>query len=313
MNKNQTSMKPMLAKKLTDIKEDKLEFPYIAQKKYNGVRCMSEFNIYTIESGFFAQQLPGVMLFSKQGHGYVLNHIIQFLLDFHTAMQYESIMFDGELYVHGEGINIIKRRIPMVLPSGTISEPSMDPSVVKFVIYDIYDKNKPDMKQRERLDLLFQIYKDNIWDKFENVILAECEEVNNLKDVYNIRDKYISEGYEGAMLRNKNGIYKSTRSKDLLKVKKVHETECIILDIIDDGFKSGRECIGFILRNDRNDEVFKATPGDLENSWDNEYKRSIFENRKDYIGKLATISFYERSGIKQVPFHANVKTIRDYE
>lgn len=311
---NKPPMKPMLAKKLTDIKEEKLEFPYIAQRKYNGVRCTSNFDIYIVGDGLFSQPMPGVMLFSKQSNQYIVNHIITFLLSVYENPKYQSIIFDGELYIHGEGINVIKKRIPMVLPTGTITTPSLNPDPVKFIIYDIYDKDNPNMCQSDRLELLFSMYEDeDVWNNHDQVLLAETELVNNLEEVYLLRDKYIAEGYEGAMLRNRSGIYKSSRSRDLLKVKKILETECVILDIIDDGFKSGRENIGFILRNDRNDETFKATPGDIENSWDNAYKKLIYNDKHKYIGKLATVSFYERSGIKQVPFHANVKTIRDYE
>jgi len=36
-------------------------------------------------------------------------------------------------------------------------------------------------------------------------------------------------------------------------------------------------------------------------------------NKDKYVGKLATVKYYERSGVDCVPFHANVITIRNYE
>lgn len=313
MNIIEPTIKPMLAKKFIDIKPNKLNFPYIAQRKYNGLRATSEFTTFKVNTGLFIESITSIILYSRGGNAYLVNNIIEALSKLTENPMYKDWMLDGELYIHNTPLNIIKRMVSMLLPNGTISETSIKGDV-NFIVYDMYDKSRPTLSQKTRLELLKDMYElENLFDLCPNIILADYEIVHNIEEVYNLQNKYIEDGYEGIMLREMNGIYTPKRTSSLLKLKRILDTECLILDIIDDGYKSGRENIAFILRNDRNDETFKAIPGDMDNSWDNAYKRSVYENKADYIGKYATVSFYDRSGVKQVPFHANVKTIRDYE
>lgn len=303
---------PMLAKKYEAINPKNIKFPYLIQRKYNGLRCIIEYGEFEVGVGLFSKIACCVKMFSKTGKEYYVEHLWNKLVDLYKESDFKNIILDGELYVHGESINIIKSRVPMFINGNTLSETSLEVDPVKYIIYDILDKDHLNMSQVERISKIRDIFGKYMWDDLEDVLLADTQIVNNYEEALEYRDKFINEGFEGAMLRSPNAIYQFKRTSDLIKLKRIWETECLILDIIDDGFKSDRENIGFILQNDINDEIFKCTPGD-DGSWTNSYKRNIFDNKYKYIGLYATITFRERSGVKKVPFHANVKTIRDYE
>ena len=50
---------------------------------------------------------------------------------------------------------------------------------------------------------------------------------------------------------------------------------------------------------DINDELFECTINKPQN-----VQEGYLTNKKDYIGKMLLVEFRERSGVKEVPFHA---------
>ena len=101
----------------------------------------------------------------------------------------------------------------------------------------------------------------------------------------------------------------------MLKLKFFDDAEFEIIDIVPVGYShlmNGDPTITtvgmYICKNDLNDATFEVVSmGDLE------YRKSLLQNKEQLIGKKVTVKFYERSGVSQVPFHANALIIRDYE
>ena len=92
----------------------------------------------------------------------------------------------------------------------------------------------------------------------------------------------------------------------MLKFKTKKNTECKIIDIILKEDTGNRTYICFVLQNDINDHTFESVPYGDESE-----RQEYLINKDKYIGRYATVEFYERSGVKDVPFHSNVVTIRD--
>ena len=63
----------------------------------------------------------------------------------------------------------------------------------------------------------------------------------------------------------------------------------------------------FILRNDLNDSTFECIPKGTTTE-----RLGYFANKESYIGNKVTAKFYERT-INNIPFHANVIGLRNYE
>ena len=83
----------------------------------------------------------------------------------------------------------------------------------------------------------------------------------------------------------------------MLKFKKIQDGLFKILDIRED--KRGLPI--FVLKNDLNDELFECTINlpQKQQAWYLQIKETV-------KGKKGLVEFRERSGVKQVPFHAKL-------
>lgn len=132
----------------------------------------------------------------------------------------------------------------------------------------------------------------------------------DLEDAQNRTTSYFKEclenGYEGTMIRLSSMPYEKKRSYNLLKLKNFETEEFEILDVIEgEGNRSGM--FGKFVLALPDGRTFKANArGDYK------FYKEIWENREDYIGKLATHRFmnYTPDG---VPRGGAVIAIRDYE
>ena len=88
----------------------------------------------------------------------------------------------------------------------------------------------------------------------------------------------------------------------MIKYKKTTDGIFEILDIYPEGNKR-QDIPLFKCKNDINDETFECH---INGTFD--YQQVILEYRDRYIGRKLYISYGERSGISQVPFH--IKEVR---
>lgn len=302
---------PNLATKVIEGKT-KLTFPYLGQRKLNGVRNKIQWvDNVEYQNGLFASESEHIVHVSKEGNQYWMPHISEYLYEtLYNNPIYRSIELDGEFYIHGKPLNEIKKSVPLMI-NGKPSIPSNNPKDITFVIFDIIDNSKLSMTTLDRRALLY-----NIYDTIKHPMIQKLQSVviHNMTEATKFRDMYIAEGYEGLILRQFESTYQyGKRNTAMYKYKKALFKEFKILDIIDKGFKSGRVNITVVLQNDLNSNTFEATPGNLDDSWTNTMKQELLDNKDKVIGKYGTISYYERTGKNKLPFHANFITVRDYE
>ena len=105
-----------------------------------------------------------------------------------------------------------------------------------------------------------------------------------------IRDR-LKAGYEGSIYRNPNGLYKGTRSWDLMKFKDFHDAEATIVGYeLGKGKRTGT--IGkFIMQDDEGVE-FGCPPG---KGYDYKDLANMLKNINDYIGQRATFTYFQRT------------------
>ena len=124
--------------------------------------------------------------------------------------------------------------------------------------------------------------------------------VGDIQEAVELRDKFISYGFEGLVIREKNTEYQfgGKRNNAMLKFKKKEDGLFDVVDIKPD--KRGLPI--FTLKNDLNDELFDATINLPQN------KQMLYFAIKDAVVKngKALVEYRERSGVKQVPFHAKI-------
>ncbi len=279
--------KPMLAIKF-DAK--RMTFPALLQPKLNGVRC--EAKLITYEDGLFGTQRK-VQLKSRNGIVYNVKHIEEELLNIFKF--YPSMVFDGELYCHGMLLQDIV---------SAVKKPNSNTYKIQYHVYDI----KGGVIQILRI----QSYKTILEERLPNthiVIPVDTRVVDSAADAYVISKGYISDGYEGGIVRDSHASYQhGKRTKYLQKIKQVLDKEFLLVDIIDSGNDTyeGQPIGMFVCKNDLNDLTFKVTPQATKKE---RYEYLLYKNQ--YIGREITVIYRERTKDK-IPFHAN-GIIRDYE
>lgn len=297
------NLKPMKCQKF---RKGKMQYPAIAQPKYNGVRAVLRWESKIISDGLFTRNEDRAVIRSQSGLEYHFPHITNDLtrdmfVDKETGL---LLAFDGELYTHNTPLNIINSACPLINDNGVIAKTN-NPLIYSNISFIIFDLPIEDISQANRIKIL-----DNFdFTDYQRLIPTFSIIVNNDDEVMDYTLKCINNGYEGCIVRNIEAEYAfGSRPMTIMKSKQYSDAEFEIIDIISNNDVSDGSDIRFVLKNDINDEIFECVP-----MYTLTERITMLRNKESYIGKVATVKFYERSGVKQVPFHANVITIRDYE
>lgn len=199
-------IKPMLAKQESKLTNRKiLDKEWMVSRKLDGVRCLMYWDGDTIHTA------------SRGGENYdpATSHLREngLLLDFFKKNP--TVILDGELYRHGKNLQTISGAARM-------EKNAYDCDWLQYWIYDCYDTANPEITARGRYDLLYNsipsIYTDSAADS-EIYLLTE-QIVSGEDDIWKLHDQYVSEGFEGCVIRNPDKPYKPNgRTNDMIKFK----------------------------------------------------------------------------------------------
>ncbi len=295
---------PMLAKVLKDNKPfDKRS--YLGQYKINGVRCIvgaEQTNDMFEPVRLTYRSREGTDWTSKLAwmDDVILPAISDDLLD---AMIEEGACLDGELYIPGYKVNDINSFVK--------NEKLPQHLLLQYWCYDIAIDNMSYEARRKfkidnisRLCYTFDTYEQHLNNKSKFVLLPDIN-INNITDATRFRDKFISLGFEGLIVRDTNAAYQfGARNLAMLKYKRVDDAKFKIVDVVPEGVRTN--LCKFVLRNDVNDKEFECT-----GNFDHSRQEYILNHKEEYVGKYATVAFRERSGVNDLPFHAKVININD--
>lgn len=188
-------------------------------------------------------------------------------------------MLDGELYNHD--LNEDFERLMSLIRK---DEPGVGHTDVEYHIYDIVDLCLPFEKRVAMLEE-FTLEKPLIHAKTEKLLTEDA-----VKDFFS---KCLTDGYEGAMLRNADGLYANRRSTDLQKIKDLPDTgqsaeEDAEFPII--GIKGGRGKlrghVGSFVCGLPNNKTFT-----VKLMGDQDRLKSFFENPDLWRGKDMVVRF----------------------
>lgn len=275
-------LKPQLAKPYEDCSTNVLDKDYFASRKIDGVRGMLSYNHETDE----------IECTSRGGGDYNVSttdirNDEQLLELFRSNPE---LILDGEIYVHGWSLQKI---------SGTARLKTYEErcSKLEFWVFDYVDTEK---SFNNRLDYLIDLsieLKNN-----EKVKILEHEYVEGWTKIKKLHDKYVQEGFEGAVLRKPTGNYEpGKRNSSWIKVKD-HLTEEFEITGCSEGLRPEDMC--FTLKT-KEGKVFEAKPVGSR-----ETREEYLENIEDYIGKMATVHFFTWTDDKK-PQQPRVKCIRE--
>ena len=133
----------------------------------------------------------------------------------------EELYLDGELYKHGISLQEIN----------SLGRKDSPDTSLEYHIYDCFIPSKPNLSYDERLELLNEIAEKN---NFKNVKIINTHKVNSFEEIEIYYKEYLSNNYEGVIIRLGNSKYAiNKRSYHLLKYKPVLTEEFIVIDVED--------------------------------------------------------------------------------
>ena len=280
--------KCMLATDWQKIK--KVEYPCYCEPKLDGVRCLMVVKTEKIE-GKTGQHF-NVKFLSRGGKHYqgTLGHIAKAVILATAKQPPQEFILDGEIYSDElnfqEIVSAVKAQKPNSLK-------------LKFRAYDIVSKENQWDRRLSLIKLTDAINSDLV-ERIEWTTVSSEQEVRDYHDLY------VSQGYEGAVLRSYKGVYaQGQRSRELLKVKEFDETEFAFM-----GFEFGQRGVEDLIAVCHvQGTEFRA-------------KMQGSKIQKEELFNSSTISFdsemlvtvkhfgYTEDGIPRFPVG---KSIRDYE
>jgi DNA ligase-1 len=265
--------KPMLAHDYKDY-EDKIKYPVVTQPKLDGVRCIVDANGMRSRNGKELISAP---------------HIYEALKPLFE--KYPDLVFDGELYAHKDTCDFNKIISCVRKTKPTANDITESKQYIQYWVYDLPSHIGTFI---ERFKALVEL------DLPECCVIVPTEQADNKKDISAYYSDYMTDGYEGQMIRVLDSEYENKRSKNLLKHKSFVDAEFEIRGVVEGkGKLSGK--IGKLIF----DRFESAVNGD------HEYLEKLFKEG-DLIGKKATVKYFELT-TDGVPRFPKVIAIRDFE
>ncbi|MBV1929309.1 MAG: hypothetical protein KUG81_07345 [Gammaproteobacteria bacterium] len=267
---------PMLAHGFAKRKHN-IVYPAFVQPKLDGVRC-------------FAKRVDEdtITFTSRKGKSYTtLDHLVPALLD---CMEIGEIL-DGEIYIHGKTFQHIVRLVKKLRPESI---------TLQFHIYDIADATTP------YYDRMINLW-NTIEDRYPELVFTDTKEVDDESGIYEWHDQWVQQGYEGVIIRNRDGMYKfDNRSADLQKYKEFIDEEFEIVGG-DKGTGLHEGCVIFTCAVNKDGPVFNVYPrGSLQ------ARRDMFGDLANLVGKYLTVR-YQQLSEDGIPIFPIGIVVRDYE
>ena len=256
---------PMLAKRF-DEQGDKVVYPAYAQPKFDGHRCIA-----------VVDKKGSCTLWSRTRKPITgLPHIIKAIENSGA----KDIVLDGELYNHDYKSNFEELTSFIRNP-----EPKEGYEVVQYHIYDIANNS---LTFEERLK---EIYKLSLYTP---LIAVQTQKVIDEEELLIMFEVFLKQGYEGAMVRNMNGLYVNKRSTDLLKIKEFQDAEFEIVDVEEGRGKLAGKAI-FVCTNKQGTKFKAKMKGDQDDL------AKFWKNPSLAIGRMLTVQYQGLTGKNGVP------------
>lgn len=270
---------PMLAFTFEDY-SNKIKYPAYISRKLDGVRCLA-----IVKNGKCS-------LWTRQRHAINTMPIINGALE--KLFPKEDIILDGELF--SASLPNFEKLISIVKNEKPDFEKEIDRTRMEYHIFDIVSKDSFSTNV-EKLKTLH--------GKDSKIKIVEQLIINSKEEAIEKTKEFITNNYEGGMIRNKDSIYQNKRSYDLLKLKFFKEDEFPIVGIKEGRGKLKGHVGSFIC------SIGKDT-FDVKMDGSTSRLKEYFETPNLWKGKLLTITFqnYTKNGSPRFPIG---KCIRSYE
>jgi DNA ligase-1 len=256
VNPEKQERRPMLALDYAK-HQGKVLFPCFVQPKLDGIRCI-------------AAKDGEIVTLTSRGNKAIdtVPHINAQLL----PMMLHGQVWDGELYIHGETFqaitSLVKKRQP-------------DSELLQYHVYDTISGEDYLDRMKWGLEALYYIDARSSIKRVTSLIAVSHEEIAQF------HARFVSEGYEGAMVRHSGeGYREGARSSSLLKVKNFLEQEFKIVGV-NEGRGNAEGMAIFRCVTDQGVE-FDCMPRGTESE-----RRQYWIKSDNYLGLPLVVRFFE--------------------
>lgn len=269
---------PMLAHKYTERKH-KIKYPAYSQPKLDGIRCIAVLSdgVCTLWTRT-RKPITGVPHIQRE---------IERLFA-------GDIVFDGELYCHA-----LKQDFEKIVHYVRQEEPAEGHEVVEYHVYDLACEGP----FSERYDNLASLLGTCNAGPLKALRTDKVESEEQLMERFG---EYLGDGYEGAMVRNADGVYAGKRSVDLQKVKEFQDDEFPIVGVTEGRGKLSGHAI-FVCEAKNGNRFEAKLRGDTA------ALKAYWENSALWEGKKLTVRFQGYTNTNEVPRFPVGVAVRDYE
>lgn len=244
-----------------------LVYPVMVQPKLDGFRCVSA---------------KGQLL-TRSGKLHTNSNLAGY---FNTLKSETTKVLDGELYVHGMTFPALSS---MLRKDGA----SLDPNL-KFYVFDSMDIKDWEAKAckvsyETRLRRTREIINDKIAD-YSKVIDMPNDFCDTPKEVIDLYKQYLKKGYEGAMIRDPNGLYLwkkvGVKSGNVLKLKPFKSVDLKIEEIYSGEGKNEGKAGGIVVN-------FNGHAVRVGTGFDDTTREAMARKSDKYLGKTVEIRYLE--------------------
>jgi ATP-dependent DNA ligase len=299
---------PMLAQKYED-RKDGLEYPLYSQPKLDGIRCIVSWDE---NQGLIAKTRNGKIIDAVP---HILDSLELFFINNPDAI------LDGELYNHDlkDNFNKITSLVRKQKPVRSANDTDVSfvkkqdafekrlaegANIIQYWIYDVPQIGV--LREDVSFSTRFLDCATTLFPQHDSIVPVPTSWIYDEEELNEAYESYINDGYEGQIVRT-DSPYENKRSKGLLKRKEFQDAEYRVVGIDEgNGTRTGT-AKNLVLWCDEQETEFHSN---IKGSFD--YLKEVLDNRKDYIGKQATIRYFQLTpdGIPRFPFAVG---FRDYE
>lgn len=286
--------KPMLAKQEDKVTNRKIfEKRWYGSRKIDGVRCLMYWDGNEVRTS------------SRGGGNY--DPSTKFVREHPALIAYfkdhPDIILDGELYKHGKSLQQISG-------AARLEKDTEGMDWLQYFVYDIVDPNKSFEERLEELgfmqstlDVMFNPNREYKDGELRVQIVPQIE-ISGWDDMIKLHDQYVSEGWEGLVIRDPDKPYKPNgRTNQMIKIKHYKDAEFEITGI-SEGLRPEDMCFTLVTEDGIE---FKAKP-----MGSRDLKEQYRNDLDNLIGRMATVKFFYLSD-DGTPLQPVLKAIRDYE
>lgn len=288
---NNEHIKPMLAKqekKVTkrEIFEDNV---WLASRKINGLRCLYYWDGKYIKT------------YSRGGEDYNLStqHLTKNKELIKIFKKFPTLVLDTELYKHGKSLQQISGAARM-------EKNAYDCDWLEMYCYDCFFTDRMHVNAMQRQLFLKAILEplgvgfdpNKQWKEDElQIQLVPQIKVKGWENIEKLHNEYVSEGFEGVVLRDPTKPYKpNSRGNQMIKVKHYLDETYRVIDY-ELGLRGSEDMVFVMQMNDG--RTFKASPmGDRATKQD--YVDRFDECYKNHLGDCKYFE-YSDTGIPCQP------------